>query len=289
MSRLDDLRLNVDALLTAMAQGFQPIGFVGHLVLPTLAAPSDSVMYPIFGKESFMIPDTRRALRAMPIEVDFAADDRREQAAGMEVGIDYQRQALFTARRAVEMGRELEVATLVQDTSIYDASHVIAVTNPWDTPDGTPVEDITAGVEVISDSIGGMTPNSLTIHRKTWNAIRTNPNVLAFATETIGPVKRITTDVFAQLIEVENIYIANSFHSQDGETFSPVWDKQIAVLSYAAPSTGGQMDTATPSFGFNLQRQYGTAMDGELPLYGISGSFDTEDPFISRSPTREPF
>jgi hypothetical protein len=291
-TRLQDLRLDIDVLVSALTIGYTVPNLIGTRVLPYYIVPADNIEAPIFGLESFREVDSHRGLRTAPAEVEFAVSsqtaslvehalqskvDYLEEEAGAVAGWSPRQKAANTVKRVIAINREKEIADIMQATTSYGASHSTTLTNKWDVmttapqSDYDPFVDIDVGIAQMRSAIG-MRPNVAWCGDACWQTLKKNSFVLAAmpgGTGADSTVKRVTEAAFADLIGVDQFYIGESVYSADGAAMTDTWADDFGML-YSDPNPN---EAESPAFGWTLCRQYGE-VDG-IPMLGVAGVDDT--------------
>lgn len=299
MSRLSDLRLDIDPVQTRLAVGFNPAGFIGHKVLPIYPFPGQSFKVKVFDKAAMVLPaGTRFPTGAeRPQRVSFSYSyatgeieryglesqlDVEEVAAAGVAGINVVTRARATAQFGVELFREQQAATLVQTAANFGTNTDTAA-DTWDTftndvSDADPLVDIRDAKDGIMATTGRK-PNVAWCSYELWQAIQLNtfisarlPTLLA-STGGADPSairQDITEAQFARLIGVEEFYVGSVRYaaSADATTTSALWDDDSFGLAYRNPNPS---EMEEPSFGYTITRQFGQTADG-LPVLGLAGT-----------------
>jgi hypothetical protein len=290
MNRLDELRLQTSPVLTALAAGYKPAGVIGDSVLPIIRATSDSIKLPKFSADALPTGDDLRALRAAPKQgkwgvtyvtvtleehaVDYPAD-WRELQAGDVVGLDVLARNARSAKRAVVLGREKAVATLLTNPTSYATgnSETVGSGSGWNEKTSGKsnvdvVDVILAKAELLRQKVG-VTPNVFWCGAQTWNAISRNTYVLdrlAFAPATIA-ARQVTKEAFAAAIGVSRVLVGGAVASSDGATISDIWG-DAAGLCYVEDNPN---EVEAPTFGMLAMRVW---QQGAENTYGFTATWD---------------
>jgi hypothetical protein len=266
-SRIDDLRM-IDPVLTTVAQGYSNASMIAHKLFPLVKVSKLKGRIPVFGKEAFVVRDMERAMRAAsnripPADLDFVEFETQEK--DIETAIDYieEEETPNTARLEhritrqlvdmMQLGREKEVADLVQNTSMYDS----AMKNEIDAAHAfndyslsiDPLSIIEEGMVAVRNKIARY-PNTMIIGDSSYRALVNHPKIIERVKYTgSGNVNR---KALAELLDIDRIYVGMAVMTEDGTTFNDVWQDNI-ILAFVDRSDNPS--EYNPSFGYILQRK----------------------------------
>lgn len=265
--RLDDLR-TTDPVLTNIIQGYSNNNFVYKELFPVVKVKSMKGRIPYFGKDSFLLRDTFRAIRANSNRIapdDFTLADYELKEKDIETAIDYleeseaaefyklEQRIAKNLRDILELGKEKEAAELAFDDSLYAESqkHSVSLSDAFDDELGEsdPIELIRDCISDLRQTIS-LYPNTMLIGDSTYRALVSHPKILE-KIKYSGNLK-ITKDMLADILEIENIKIGRSVYSEDGDTFTDIWNDSI-LLAYVDKTNGLSKSQYNPSFGYTMQ------------------------------------
>ncbi|MBF0095528.1 MAG: major capsid protein [Alphaproteobacteria bacterium] len=258
----------IDPILSNQARGYRHADSVGDRLFPRAYVGLSGGQVLEFGKESFLLYNTRRAPGANTRRIEFGYLGKpyallnrglegklpREfiRDAAQVPGIDLGAGVVTTTQAAMSLGVEYEQAAMATDAGNYDADHknTLAGADKWSADTGKPLTDIADGREAVRATTG-MYPNTLVLSPLAWTAARNNPQVLErFKYTKEGPV---TLEQFANLIEIANVVVGKRTYADDAGAFHDVWGNN-AVMAYVGAGAGGDagnlMAMAEPSFGY---------------------------------------
>jgi hypothetical protein len=262
MSRLGDLRI-VDPVLTSLARGYSNAEFIGDKLFPIAEVTQRAGKIPTFGKESFRVYDTNRALRA---------DSNQMQALGIgsiayatdehdiEARIDYQedQEAIFDFKtratdgtmEALRLEHEKTCADIAQDDTLYAVTNTDTLTTDQFNDSGVdPVEMIEDYKGTLRGLIGKR-PNAMFMGGVVFDALRNHTKILErIKYSSLGVV---TLDLLKQVFGVKDIFVGESIYSTDGSTFTDIWQDNV-ILAYIAGNTGIAKTPNEPGFGYTLR------------------------------------
>lgn len=268
-SRIDELRTN-DPVLTTLAQGYTNSMFIADKLLPIVSVSKLKGKIPIFGKNAFIMRDTNRAIRSdsnriPPADIELVEFETREQ--DIETALDYleEEEALdfwrLEHRIAKELmdilnlGMEKSAADLVQNLNSYssDQRKDVQSEEAWDNAESeaNPLEDIRNGMNAIRTKIGRY-PNVMIIGDSAMQTLLRHGSV----TEKVkyAGLAVVDTAVISELINIKNIFVGTSVYSDDGSTFTDVWQDNI-ILAYVDQSERDARTEYNPSFGYIIRRE----------------------------------
>jgi hypothetical protein len=264
----------VNAIETRLAQGYTNPEMIGELLMPRLPVAKRYGTYLTFGKEDFMVYDTKRGRGAdakrMNFEFNTATyaipythaleapidDEEDDQTVGVnQLNLITQSRQIIQASLSVE--REIEIAAIVADVASYGSNHG-AVATGWTT---TGTADILSDVLDARESIRsrtGVYPNTMAVSAKTHKSVQKNQKLVDLYKYTTGAksVGYLTEDMLATIFGVDQYVVGKGVKSDSSGTFSDIWGTSFAALLYVGkPQGGGVIDPSRvpPSFGYTLQ------------------------------------
>lgn len=265
-SRLKQLRI-VDPVLTNLAACYRNTQYVGEHLFPIAEMAKEAGIIPLFGKESFMLWNTARAIRAhsnvMPT-ADIDTMDVVLREHDLAYPIDYREQAesafnedAKAARRVkdgIDLEREVTIARLVQNPSTYraDGKVTLSGSGQWSNGGGDPIQVVETGKEAIRQKTGTR-PNTAIIGIAAYDSLKFHPKLAAALGA--NEQKLITLEHLKELWGIENIYIGEALVADDKGVTSNIWGDNVVLANVAKPSPGQQDDYEAPSFGYTLRKR----------------------------------
>lgn len=263
----------VNAIETRLAQGYSNAEMIGELLLPRLNVAKRYGTYLTFGKEAFMVYDTKRGRGGKAKRINFEYglqnyaipythaleapidDEEDEQTVGVsQVNLITQNRVVIQNSLSIE--REVEIAAIVTDVASYGSNHAAVSTN-WTT---TATADILSDVLDARESVRmkvGVYPNTMVVSAKTHKTIQKNQKLVELYKYTTGvkEVGFLTEGMLATLFGVDQYIVGKGVKSDDANTFSDIWGTSFAALLYVGKPSGGVIDPSRvpPSFGYTLQ------------------------------------
>lgn len=257
----------VDPILSEHARGYRQAQLVGRSLFPLAPVPSYGGKVIQFDKSSFRLVNSKRAPGGATKRIQFGYEGApyaivpsaleagvpRElmRDATVVPGIDLATRSINTVLSVLNLGHEVDCATIARNAANYDGSHTVALsgTSVWSNAASDPNGDVTTGREAIRESIG-VYPNTAMISAKAMKNLKFNAAIL----DRIKYTSRdsVSTDILAALWEIPNIVVGQAV-SADATTdaFGDVWGPDV-VLAYVAPSGGGSAaaNAEEPSYGY---------------------------------------
>lgn len=251
----------IDPILTTVLQGYRQPNLVGEALFPRVPVRVAGGQVLEFDKSSFKLYNTQRAPGTAKKRVAFgyAGKPYALELHSLEapVPIQSQRDASIVPRidlgtRAVRLAiaptllsLEAQQATLATNAANYDANHKVALAGAtkWSAATGTPGPDIEAAREAIRAS-SGVRPNVMLCSAVAWKALRSNVNIIDRFKYTNHD--SLTTQMIANLFDLEKIVVGDAVSAADDGTFSDVWGNN-AVLAYIPQVP---MAVEEPSYGY---------------------------------------
>ena len=261
--RLQQLRM-VDTVLTKLAQGYENDQFIGSKLLKPVPVATEAFQIPAFGKDSFKVEDSLRAISARRKRIDTPTpslidvileehsleaviDDREKE----ESFYDLAREDQVLLQDKLGLEREAAQAALVFDAGTYPTGSktTLSGNSRWDVEhdDSTPVQDLDTGAEAVRGKIGRY-PNTLAIGAKGWAALRRHPALreLLGASE----LKVITDEHLKSLFPWLKAVEIGSAVRLNGAVVADVWGGHAALL-YVPENPGRKV----PAFGYTFTKK----------------------------------
>lgn len=262
-SRLDSLR-NVDPILTNLALGYTPSNFIGRYLFPTVKVKSQKGRVPVFGKDSFVLRDSNRAIRSnsnriptMEFEtVEFALQERDLEVAmdyleEMETYdlLQYEQKLVKDLLNIMELEKEKAIADYVQNPNNFGTDNkMILEENSNLSSGGNPKVIIMESIEKLRKQIS-RSPNLMIIGIEAYNMIASNTE-LSYPLSNIGKLV-IDIKFLEETFGIKNIIVGQSVYSDDGRTFKDIWKDNI-IIAYVDQSQNKSQ--YNPSYGYIFQR-----------------------------------
>ncbi|MEM4625653.1 MAG: hypothetical protein QXJ28_02740 [Candidatus Pacearchaeota archaeon] len=270
MSRQRLLRGDVDPVLTGVAVAFKFPENSGFSLFPVITHDRSDGKIAKFGKESFKLVNSSRAMGANTKHVTYAVEyvpvtlDRKSLANGVDrdeysEAVDPVAKKLLLQKSRVNMlmgqiGIEIEnqQATLAQNPANYDDDHkkkLDGTTNKKiSDPNSDPIAYFDEAKEAIRASTGQY-PNTCLISADVWVKLKRHPKMLTQVP--VSQVQTLTINTLAEIIEIPRIVIAQSVFSQDGKNIKDIWRKSI-ILAYVPENPES---TEEPAFGYSPRKE----------------------------------
>ncbi len=257
--------LHIDQVLSQMAMGYRPEGFIADMIFPTVNVQKQSDIYTVFDRadrgrieETSRAPGTlaRRVTEGVGSNSYFAKNYALAAAAVLEDKVNADAgviAASFNGKTTYLLDKlmldwERRVARMVNSTSNVGSSATVA--SGW-LGAGNPIGVINTALDNVYYS-QGVRPNRLCFGIAAWRAFRRDSNVrnLIFGTNNGGGYPN--TQQVASLFDVDTIHIGGAFQNtaEEGqaESLSAIWRDN--VLAYYAPPAP---TIDRPSFGYNFR------------------------------------
>lgn len=288
----------VSATLTAIAIGYRnpAASLIYRRALPPVPVLSEQFKWNSFPLgEAFTVPELEVGRKGRPGQVEFSAteeesstksyglddaipfSDIREAArarAEKRSNIDPRNMAVEGLTNLLELGREVRVASVVQDAANYSAGRKIVLTGGdkfSDFVNSDPYEVIDEGM----DKTLVYRPNHIIMGQPVWSKIKRHPKLIKAVKGGLTEDGAITKQQFADLFEipVENLLIGvaqvNLARKGQNVNLARVWGKSISLL-YLDP-TKKQADGSVITWGFTAElgtRFSGSIEDKDIGLEG---------------------
>jgi hypothetical protein len=267
--RTDELRM-VDPILSTIAQGYSNSALISETLFPIVNVNKSKLKIPVFGKEAFYLRDVDRAIRADSNRIaanELSLIDFETQEKDLEMALDhleqeeagnleqYMSQITKTLADGIALNREKYAADIAQNVSNYSATMktVITSTDAFDDYTNTtdPIEVIKDGMEAIRSKIGKF-PNTMVLGEATFRAIMGHPKILdKIKYSSLG---KATKEILKELTDIGQIAVGLSVYTDDGTSFSDIWQDNI-VLAYVDANERGLRSEFNPSYGYTFRRK----------------------------------
>ncbi len=265
--RLKSLRV-VDPVLTSIARGYSNAQYIGESLFPIAITEKEGVVVPLFGKESFLLWDTERAIRAASNvmvpdgigeldvvlrEHDLAYPvDYREKSESM---FDAESRAAKRVKDAIDLRREYACAALAQNPNSFQAGakKALSGTARWSGNGGDPIADVEAGKEVIRGRIGKR-PNTMVMGASVYQSLKFHTKLQA----ALGSQERklVTLEHLKMLFGIDDIQIGEALGGSGAGnkiTTDDIWGDNVILAYVAKPNASRNADYEEPSFGYTLR------------------------------------
>ncbi len=266
-SRIDQLRM-VDPVLTNIAQGYTPTNFIGDKLFPIVKVSAQKGKVPKFGKDSFVVRNSERAIRSNSNRIPTSDYDTIEftlRERDLEVAMDYieemetydalkyEQKLTVDLLNLLALEREKAIADFVQNPLNFDTSakKILDSSEAFNSSSTNPLTIITEAIEQLRENIG-RSPNIILMGMDTYQAISFNSMLLSYL-QNSGNLK-ISYEMLQQYFGINNIYIGVSVYSEDGRIFKDIWQNNV-IIAYVDQSEKSRRTQYNPSYGYTFQRE----------------------------------
>jgi hypothetical protein len=264
-SRLDTLRI-VDPVLTNLALGYSPNYMIGNKIFPTIKVKSQKGRIPIFGRDSFVLRNSQRAIRNTSNRIptmDFETIEFNLQERDLEIAMDYleesetydllkYEQKLTTdLLNLLTLEKEKAIADYVQNPNNFTSDMKLELPSGTDfTSSEEIINIIKTGISAIRKNIS-QNPNLIVMGAETLNQLLQNSFILSKTpfTNNLG----ITLNLLKGILDFENIVIGVSTYSEDGRIFNDIWGNNI-IIAYVDKSDETERSQYHPSYGYIFEK-----------------------------------
>ncbi len=268
-ARIDELRM-IDPVLSTVAQGYTNAAMVSTKLFPIVEVSKLKGKVPEFGRESFLIRDTVRAIRAASNRIapaDVNMIEFQTQERDIETAIDYLEEEespdfLRYEQRLTRdlmdillLEREKLAADLAQDTGNYGSglTKTLDDSNCFDDYSLAidPVAIIKQGMIAVREKIAKY-PNTMVMGDSVYNALTSHPKIIERVK--YAGISKVDVGVFRELFGIKDIHIGRAVQTEDGATFSDIWQDNI-IMAYTDKNERGKRSEFNPSFGYTFRRK----------------------------------
>ncbi len=276
-------QVHIDTLATNMSVAYKPTGFIGDQILPIVKVAKATGKYakytkaPWFRNEAAVRAPGTRAARtewsmdtagsyacieyslsgALPDDIRAIADDP----------IQPERSTIEKLTGQMLLNREMRVAALLFNTTTFASYYATAAGLSggagvqWDTYETSdPLQDVNVMVNNVI-SVTGVKPNIMVMGQDVYKALKVHPALVNRVTVSGKGLGVLTTDLMAQLFDMEKILVGSTLYTADeegtSESYSYVWGKYVLV-AYVTKAAALE----SPSLGYILSLK-----DREMKYY----------------------
>ena len=262
MSQPRRTQVHVDGPLTnisiAYNQGAE--NFIADKVFPILPVPKQSDVFFTYDRTDFFRIDTQKRGPGTEsagsgynmstdnyfAEVYALHKDIDDQLRGnADSPIDLDRDATEFITLDMMLDREQKWVDAFFATSTWTGSLTAGDITPgdlWDTVAGTPLDDIAEQADSVAEKTGKR-PNTFVCGPEVWKELKEHPDTLdriKFGSNAGSPAI-VNKNLFAQLIEVDNVFVPQATRNTAGEGETASYDffyGKSAALLYVEPQPG---------------------------------------------------
>lgn len=254
----------VDPVLTTVAQGYQNNEFVGNALFPQVPVSLRAGKVIAFGKEDFMLYQTRRAPGENTKRVQFGyasdpyalADFSLEGKVPVEVvqegqngpGVDHASMAVRKTSDIMALQLEHAQATLARNANAYGTNNKVTLSGTSQWSDYGSASNPTKVIEDAKEAVRratGKRPNTVVMGAAVMAQLRQHPVIVDRLKHTGRDIA--TTEILASLFGVSQVMVGDAIFANDAGDFSDVWGKDV-IVAYTQVSS--LADMGTPSYGY---------------------------------------
>lgn len=269
MSRMQELKFNVDPVLTELAQGYSNNELIGTALFPEAFVQKESGKIPLFGKESFSIYSTERGLRAksntIPVE-SLNTDNYLLTEHDLQAPVDYREDAeamnadLMRAYRTkqvvdgINLKQEKMIADIVRNASNYASGNAkaLSTTSCWsDYVNSNPIQDIEEAKEAIRSQTGKY-PNVMVLGAVSYSLIKFHPRI----TDVIEYTKKsvATPQILSEIFDIPTMKVGLATYLGSNGLFIDLWGDDV-ILAYVPQLPKTEQNIFEPAFGYTLVKE----------------------------------
>jgi len=264
--------------LTAIAIAYRNKNLIADQILPRTPVNARAFKWTEIPKGQMMtVPETSVGRRGTPNVVEFGGTERNGscddyalddivpqddiEASASASNFDPLNTATTGLTALIELDREVRVATLVFDPSVYEHKAALDGTSKWDGLNGAgdPVDPI----PVIGDALDVpmMRPNVLILGQKVATKLRQNPNFIKAYNGSLGDTGMVPLDFIAGLFGLDDIVVGqgriNIAKPGQPVQIMNVWGNHASLI-YRNPQARPDRDVT-----FGLTATWGSRMAGD--------------------------
>lgn len=259
--------MHVDKVLSNVAIGYKPEGFIAGTLFPTVVVDKQSDIYQVYDRaRKLRRQDTKRTpgTEAHKVTLDVGSavfycanyalkypvtiEDKANADPAFVQNIINTRVELILDDLALD--REMRVSEKVLATANVGSS--AAVSSGWNGA-GSPLTDMNAAIDNVRYA-NGVRPNNVTFGPEAWDSFRRDSTVRNLINGTNNGGGYVNEEQVRNLLNVEKVEVAGSFKNTgaDGqaEAIQSIWGDNVLVSYTPANPTRER-----PSFGYEFRWQ----------------------------------
>lgn len=242
--------IHIDKVLSNMAIGYKPEGFIADQIMPTVPVDKQSDIYAVFSRaDRLRRQDTNRSRGAEANRIEQSVSSGtfycENYALKAPVTLEDKKNAdPMYLQNLIEGRTELVLDGLLLDWEVRVANQVTntanvgsssSVDSAWNAA-GDPLGDVNTGIDNVQDSTG-MKPNQVTFGLSAWRSFRRDSNVrnLIFGNNNGGGYP--STAQVADLLDIAKVQVGGAFQNTGeedlAESLSKIWD-DVVLIAYTA-------------------------------------------------------
>jgi hypothetical protein len=255
---------HLDAALTEFAKRFVQDGLIADQVAPTVSVGRQTDKYFIWGREAFQLTEKQLRASGAPAEririslsTDsyfsrshaLAAEIADEDRAGYADAGDLEQDSVQTLIAKIQLGREVELATMLGDTAQVTSNVTLAGGDQFsDYANSKPGVVVETAKSAIRKS--GVRPNLMVAGEVVYTALVNHPAIRRFFS--IGmpgatPTRALNEADLAAYFGVDRFLVGRAVQDSAAGVSSFVWGKNALVM-YVSPSAGRRDISAVKNF-----------------------------------------
>jgi len=261
--RLEELRV-VDPVLGEIARGYSNGALVGTTMFPYVPAPKKSNKTVQFGKESFEIYETERAISAPPkrmLPVGRTPIDIKLSSHALEYPIDEEEidESIFdeeqigveSVSEAFALRLEKKIADLAQNLNNYPTNNkrTLIGDEQWSSKTTSdPVDHIKTAMEDMRKEIGRK-PTKMLLGPDAFNDLSEHPKILAKIQYVMKGI--VTIDILREIFPgIEEIVVGDAIYKAYNGEMADLWN-YVCILGYV----GSGRSRKEPSWGYTFRKK----------------------------------
>lgn len=243
----------IDPILSNVSIGYQNDAYIADLLFPTIAVQKQSGKHFIYDRGAFRVEDTGRGPGARAKEVthnltvgnpyyaedhalkEFVTDEDVDNAAE---GTDPYVDATQNVTEKLFVGREVELATMLTDTTVMTQNDTLSGTDQWSDSGSDPVADIRGAKSTIHANLH-VDANTLVLGKQVYDKLIDHPAIIERVK--YSQLGVLSTDLLARFFDVERVIVGaagkNTAKEGQTDTMGYIWGKD-AILAYINPRFG---------------------------------------------------
>lgn len=257
----------VDPVLTELSMGYENEEFVADLIFPEVSVEKEEGKIPKFGKESFKIYDTARAVggdsnRIKPTTRNTTSYILEEDDLEYPIDIREQEESIIDEEafgtdltiEGLRLKKEKTAADIAQNDANYPSGHKVTLsgTTKWSaTTTSTPLVDIATGHKAIRTAISKKA-NLAIMGPDAFDCLKEHPTLVEKVKYSMKGV--LTQELVKEIIDVDNLAVGYGVYVDDAGVSHQIWGDTF-ILVYVPQLDKQKRSKYRPSFGYTFQKK----------------------------------
>lgn len=258
---MEQLRAQVDKLLTQAATGYFPKGYISELLFPTIGVVQTTGLLGKWGKSHLRIVNTivggkgkfrqveARTYSTQTYHIDGHGLEglvTKQDYKNTEKPFDAEKDEALAIETILWLEKEKALADSLADTAVVTQNVTLAGGDQYsDYLNSDPIDDFTTAIDAILDGCGTNSDVVAAMDKKVYNKLRYHPQMLDALGYKYNRPGGLQLDELAAAMNVNQIFVADVAYNSaaEGQTdvLARVWGKHIVFGQLPRKAEVGQV------------------------------------------------